>query len=36
MDEAMTDGMEGTVEGVERQDGVVALIYMFIALQRER
>lgn len=36
VDAVMSDGMEGTGEGAERQDGDVSLIYMFIALRRER
>lgn len=35
-DVAMADGMEGAVEGVEGRGGAVALIYMFIALQRKK
>lgn len=36
VDAVMSDGMEGTDEGEERQDGDVSLIYMFIAPWRER
>lgn len=35
-DVAMADGMKGAVEGVEGRGGAVALIYMFIALQRKK